>query len=48
MEREQIRRFLTYYDTALVKHAMDRAAWLADADAVHDKAAKYYHNVVKH
>lgn len=25
MEREQIRRFLTYYDTALVKHAVDRA-----------------------
>lgn len=24
------------------------AAWLADADAVHDKAARYYHNVVKH
>lgn len=24
------------------------AAWLADVDAVHDKAARYYHNVVKH
>lgn len=24
------------------------AAWLADADAVHDKAAKYYSYIVKH